>query len=302
MSSVKEFGDVFRQLKADVLISSHPWSAPSMEKKKGQLFIYDAHNCEYRLMRSLIKKHPLGDIVSLWAKRIEHAACKKSDIIIVCSKQEKNEFINLYRVKEKKIHIIPNGATVKPLFSAKEKESAKEKLALGPRKAIVFIGSYYEPNIQAVGFILDKLAADLKEYILLIGGSVKSAFENRAYPENVKFYGMLSEAELDNILKAADIAINPVLIGSGINIKMLDYMSYGLPVVTTECGARGIELCGKKPMIVAARQNFAENICRLVNDESLQAKMSEDARALISEQYSWKKISSKLEQLILQAL
>ncbi|MGA2775332.1 MAG: glycosyltransferase family 4 protein [Candidatus Omnitrophota bacterium] len=303
MSSVKEFGEAFKQLRADILISSHPWSAPSMEKKKGQLFIYDAHNCEYSLTKALIKRHSLCGVISLWVRNIESAACKKSDIILVCSKQEKNEFINLYGVKEKKIHIIPNGAIPRVINTSEDKAAAKERLGVKDRKTAVFIGSYYEPNIRAVRFIIDNLAFNLSEYDFLIGGaSLENVFSGINLPENIKFYGTLSEEKLDLIMKAADIAINPVLIGSGINIKMLDYMSYGLPIVTTECGARGINANGKIPMIISTLQNFADNIRNFGGDGALYAKMSEDARLLANEQYSWKTISSELEKLILGAL
>ena len=35
--------------------------------------------------------------------------------------------------------------------------------------------------------------------------------------------------------------INPMISGSGTNIKMFDFMAAGLPIITTDIGARGIE-------------------------------------------------------------
>ena len=40
------------------------------------------------------------------------------------------------------------------------------------------------------------------------------------------------------------MAINPMFGGSGTNIKMFDFMAAGLPTISTEIGARGIESPG----------------------------------------------------------
>jgi glycosyltransferase involved in cell wall biosynthesis len=112
--------------------------------------------------------------------------------------------------------------------------------------------------------------------------------------------GRVSDRELDVALKASDIAINPMFSGSGVNIKMLDYMSWGLPIVTTKCGARGIETSTWQPMIVSGVDKFAWEIKRLAADYALRKRMSEDSRSLVAECYDWKKISAKLQESIME--
>lgn len=79
-------------------------------------------------------------------------------------------------------------------------------------------------------------------------------------------------------------------------------MSYGIPTVTTERGARGIYTNSKSPMIMSSIAKFTDNIKRLNADHVLYSQISEDARSVIREQYDWKKISNRLQDIILEKI
>lgn len=298
MPAVKEFKRIFRNLKADILISSHPWAASCMKKNKKQLFIYDAHNCEYILMKSLTKDKFLGSLICLWTKNIERAACKKSDTILVCSEKEKEDFVRIYKVPADKIYIIPNGTKIKPLPTAEEKIEKKKKLGLFGKKIIFFVGAYYKPNIEAFTYIVNYLAPQLNDYIFLIVGTVRDAFKNVQLPKNIRTFGRVFDDELDEITAASDIAINPIFFGSGINIKVLDYLSAGLPTISTKIGARGIPFENFKNMIVCDENEFAINIKRLFNHTEVHERLKQNGRKLAIEHFDWAKISQNLENIL----
>jgi hypothetical protein len=48
-------------------------------------------------------------------------------------------------------------------------------------------------------------------------------------PDIAKFYGDVN------------LVISPVTMGTGINVKTVQAMAYGMPLLTTECGSKGIE-------------------------------------------------------------
>ena len=301
MHTDRNFRHILDVQKAHVLICSHPWSSLSMRKDNGQVFIYDAHNCEYLLMDQILERHFLKPFILKEVKKAEGDACKKSDLILVCSEEEKKSFIRIYNVNPEQIYIIPNGSYVNQLVSAGEKELSKRKLGLPlDKRVVIFIAALYKPNIDAARFILHEIAPELKEFTFLMVGNIADAFKAGDIPNNVKFLGRVSEAKLSQALKSSDIAVNPMFSGSGVNIKMLDYMSYGLPIVATECGARGIKTNGKRPMIVCSAAKFMDNITILSKDDILYRRMSEDAVALVAEQYDWKKISNTLQNIILK--
>jgi hypothetical protein len=54
-------------------------------------------------------------------------------------------------------------------------------------------------------------------------------------------------------MEAADIFINPVLTGSGIQTKNIDALSNGLPVVSTEFAAKGLPSYLQPAMLTVAK-------------------------------------------------
>jgi glycosyltransferase involved in cell wall biosynthesis len=298
-----QFRYILNSQSTDIVICSHPWSSLCIKKEDKQFFIYDAHNCEYLLIDQILGKHLLKRLVLSQVKKIERDACKKSDLILVCSNEEKEDFIDLYKVIPEKIIIVPNGARIIEEHQRKTKESCRQTLSISPKEVvIIFIGTYYKPNIDAARFIIEKIAPALSQFKFIIVGTSSEAFRKDQISSNILLLGRVSDQLLDWALSASDIAINPMFDGSGVNIKMLDYMSYGLPIVTTECGARGIETFGRQPMIVSSIENFVENIKILTNDSILYKQMSEDARILVVEHYDWEKISTKLQNILLERL
>lgn len=298
-----QFRYILNSQGANIVICSHPWSVLSLDKNNRQFFIYDAHNCEYLLMGQILKDHFLKSLVLRQVYKIEKEACKRSDLILACSENEKNDLIKSYKLSPDKIIIITNGTTVKARIGPREKQSCKEALKIQPNeKVVIFIGAYYKPNIDALKFIINKVIPLARDMKLIILGSVCDFLKDQPLPQNVVLLGMASEEQLDTALKASDIAINPMFSGSGINIKMLDYMSYGLPIVTTECGARGIQCDGKEPMIISSADNFAGNLKILSKNSQLSERLSEDGRSLSAKHYDWKIISHKLEGIILERM
>ena len=94
---------------------------------------------------------------------------------------------------------------------------------------------------------------------------------------------------LKNIL--AERGINP----SYQRLKILEYLSCGLPVVSTSIGAEGIDVKnGVNILIENDLEHFALHIINLLSDKAFALSIGEQARALASK-YDWKRIISELE-------
>ncbi len=72
----------------------------------------------------------------------------------------------------------------------------------------------------------------------------------------------------DEYYQNCDLFVNPIDDGSGINIKMLEAMGKGIPIVTSKFGLRGFNNAEDKIVSVFSdAQECAYIIARLLNDE-----------------------------------
>src|SRR5262249_14095684 len=154
------------------------------------------------------------------------------------------------------------------------------------------VGSGYVPNVEAFAFIVDRLAPANPEMTFLVVGGVSEDGEGPAVAgrggANVKILGLVSDPERDEAYAAADVAINPMFTGSGINIKMLDFLAAGLPTISTPVGARGILNPGEASFIVGEASEFSTWLRRLCEETELAARLAGNGRVLAETQYDWR--------------
>lgn len=289
---------------ADVVVYSHPWLHPltaDLLKRDRQLVIYDAHNCEGALRLSLLDDGGAGTQIAREVVRLEHRLCHAADLILACAPQDGQAFTRLYGVSPGKVRLVPNGAFTEgaPAGGDAERAKARARLGLDEKPLAVFLGSAYPPNREAARFILDDLAPRRPEMRFAVLGGVGSGLV-ASTPAPALVTGPLTEGEKQDWLTAADLAINPMFGGSGTNIKMLEFMAAGLPIVTTPVGARGIETT-EPAFVVAERAEFAEALAALSADQTARRRLARTAVDEVRRLYSWERLSPRLGGLMARA-
>lgn len=294
---------------SDIIISSHPYLFDLVKRvNEEQIIIYEAHNIEYNLKKQYLEKSKIETDLADQIKNIEKKACKGSDIILVTSEEERTESSSFYEISEGKIFIVPNGVDTQKISFVTEEEHEKQKALLDIKcPTILFVGSWHPPNLEAMEFIVNNLARRNKNWIFLIIGSIKDYYIAshhllKKLPKNVLAFGVVDEEEKYELYKVADIAINPMFSGSGTNLKMLDYMSMGIPIVSTQIGARGLELVNGDEELICNSELFEKNIKILLEDHKLREKIRKNAREKVEEHYDWKIIAEKASSYINSAL
>ena len=121
---------------------------------------------------------------------------------------------------------------------------------------------------------------------MIIGG-IRDYSQRLKIRKNVLFFGIVSEIEKYELYKLADIAINPMTSGSGTNLKILDYLSAGIPTITTPIGARGLDIESNVHAVICDLENFSENIMKVISNPHLQQLLRKRGRELVEKQYDW---------------
>lgn len=116
--------------------------------------------------------------------------------------------------------------------------------------------------------------------------------------KNVVLLGRVSDEEKQALYRVADVALNPMTSGSGTNIKMLDYMAAGLPVISTPVGARGLDLEDFKNALICEISGFPEKISRILEDRKLYTEIRSNGRKHVEDKFDWKKIAAEMGKVL----
>ena len=105
--------------------------------------------------------------------------------------------------------------------------------------------------------------------------------------------------DLRNYYQLSRIFVAPMQIGIGMQNKILEAMSMGLPVITTTLANNAIgAIHGKEIWIANTPEKVAEAISYLLNNTELAINIGHNARKLMVEQFSWDKQNAKLIRLM----
>jgi glycosyltransferase involved in cell wall biosynthesis len=203
--------------------------------------VYSAHNVEHDQHRAEALNAPL---LRPWAARVtalERRAVRASDLVITCTANDASRLTDLYG-EGAAYAVMPNGFDDALLGGepAELRERARRSLGIPPdATAMLFVGGRARHNQQAVEFLE-------REVVPRLGGCgrllvVGACADDLAPPSHSAVLRLGYVDDLRPLLAAADVAVNPVLYGSGSNLKMAEYLAAGLPIVSTPIGIRGFE-------------------------------------------------------------
>lgn len=294
LEQVKKFIDI-----CDVIILEHPFLANLVKSFNTKIpIIYHAHNVELIQKSSILKPNMLKDI-----ERIEMLACTMSEQIWVASESEGKTFTYTYHINKNKIKLLPHGVDLNntKFIDRKLHDYVKSQtMEFRDKTIFVFTGSWHPPNLEALQFIISELAPIDKNYLFFVIGGVKDyyyyEFKNSIIPQNIILLGRVTEDEKNKIYELADFAINPMFSGAGTNLKMLEYMACGMPIISTDFGARGIEV--STDTLVCKKEDFKNYAKNILSLDYKNSKSIQENYELVSKKYDYEIISQKCLQFL----
>lgn len=254
--------------------------------------IYNSHNFESTLVRSIWSGKHANKYIS-YITNLERILARKANLIFATCEAERQKFINLFQIPKKKVRLAPNGITGKWL---KRKGNTQKEI-----KKAFFIGSNHPPNFEAVHFITHELAEQCPEVQFIIAGKCGIPFSH-IQKGNIEWVDQVDEGLKLELFSTADIAINPMFSGAGTNIKTLEYLSAGLPLISTRVGARGLGLMDQIHYIQAEKYDFASKLKVLANDEIEVDKITQEGQRYVNRYFLWRNIAKKARDEIMRVV
>lgn len=269
---------------------------------KNAAIIFDAYNVESLLSKQRMIKNTNQDTAQAYENmlRVEKNLFKIVDGIFCCSQLDLDTFAELNDNKIGTGYVLPNGVDTK--FFSHSVNTSEHEL-----KNVLFCGSLdYEPNKTGLLWFYKNvwplLNARIPGLILyIVGRGAREPYKELINDSTVKFIG-----EVEDVApwyKKCNVAIAPLLQGSGTRLKILEAMSLGNPIVSTAIGAEGIECVSGRDILIANEPgDFADKIISLVSDPDKSTSISNNARKLVEEKYSWDVIGPSLTDFLEKSL
>jgi len=219
------------------------------------------------------------------------------DLILTVSKQEKSSLAS-YGIAESKIEVIPNGVDTNFFTNLSKKPSILDQFGLRGYRTVIFVGNNeYFPNREAIQ-LLSSVIAPL---VLKEVGDTKFLIVGKT-PESLKLPNLIFTGIVKSVpdfLAVSDVAVAPLYHGTGTRLKIIEYFSCALPVVSTWLGAEGIGVeNGTNILIEDDPKQFAARIAELLRDKDLALRLGTAARQLAEEKYDWRAITDKLNTVL----
>ena len=160
------------------------------------------------------------------------------------------------------------------------------------------IGSMnWMPNVEGIRWFIDDcleaVTAKVPDFVFHLAGRNMPDWLKNNDNKHLDVIGEVADAK--EFVANHDVAIVPLLSGSGIRIKIIESMALGKTVITTMVGAEGILYDEAVNIIIAENKaQMVEAIRRIDENPALAVEIGKAARRLVEEVYDNRKITERL--------
>jgi glycosyltransferase involved in cell wall biosynthesis len=293
--NIEEYLDTIQTIsdKSDIIITEHVYTYRLLKKiGLGKQLWYRAQNVEYDYKKHTWDQYRLPENIYNEVFELEKECCNACDLILTISEKDAARFQELYDVPLKKILNISAGYDTEGLSFVLPSE--RKQINPANVHSALYISSSASMAVDAAKKLIH-IAPECPKVNFFIVGSVGSKLDNNNLPANVMITGLVSESEKIQLLETCDFALNPIVGGSGLNVKMLEYFACGLPVISTIFGARGISCKNNTHCIITEVSLLKESILQFIEyDINKKDKIAKNAFDLFQETYTWRNCAKKL--------
>jgi polysaccharide biosynthesis protein PslH len=282
----------------DLIVLESIFTLPYLDllRKKGVAkIILRTHNVEHLIWSKLAEsqKNPFKRFVFNWmSKKLKKYEIKMLPKVdgIACISQEDVTYFQKLGIEVPMNHV--------PVSFSFEKCIQKDY----NNNDFFFIGAMnWKPNLEAVEVLLQTIIPRLLDkdpnIKFHIAGSYMPDWMMDLSSESIIIHGRAENVK--DFMTEHGIMLAPMLSGSGVRIKILEAMAYGIPVISTSKGLMGITYQQEKNAICEDNwDGFIQQAIKLRLSQEDRKKIGKSAAEFVQEEYNEIKTTQKLRELI----
>ncbi len=149
----------------------------------------------------------------------------------------------------------------------------------------------YYPNRDGLEWFLkeifDSVLRVVPDTLLYVTGNSGASKANFTVHDNVVLTGHVPADELERLYLKAKVFISPLRFGSGIKFKVIEAMSYGVPVIGSSISFEGMDVTNYQDCIVSNHDaDFAQRTIEVLRDSRRGSALGENGYEFFRKNYS----------------
>ena len=242
--------------------------------------ILRAHNIEYEIWDRTAKssvglKRFYLTILANRIRRFELSLINRYDALVPITDRDAAHFAKFGNTRP--CHVLPTGMELH-----EERQESKPVASV----TVAHLGALdWLPNENGIKWFISQVWPIIRRHrpgieFHLAGRNAPEKFEAHISAPGVVYHGEVADAK--DFISKHDIFIVPLFSGSGMRIKLLDYMAAGKSIVTTTIGAEGIPIVGGHEAFIADQpEEFANHVITLAQSPGLRQTIGQNAREFV---------------------
>ncbi len=226
----------------------------------------------------------------------ERQVARAFDVSLVVSDVEKELFMKC--IPDVEPTVVPNGVDVDHFSSSGDENRDPHTL--------IFSGVMnYEPNVEGIQWFVRDCwepirAAHPDARLLIVGSHPTREIRELAEHPGIEVTGRVPETP--PYFDRAAVALAPLRLARGVQNKVLEAMSMGLPIVASPQASQGLGDVPHDTLLRAeGRDATVAAVCRLLDDPSEARMIGERAAAFVRSRYRWEQMLARFDAAIDEA-
>lgn len=268
------------EFQPDVMIANHTYLGKiftGLVETQRVLKVILTHHIEYQRTKDF-DNAGLQSHDSVWERENEVNQLKYADVLLAIQRDDANVLKKM--VPQCEVFCTP--------MSAKYDAHHAEEQVPG---RCLFIASAIEHNVYGLHWFLGQVwpivLRTVPQSSLHVCGSVCSKIQGTY--SNVRLLGRMDN--LEHEYAAAEVCLIPLVVGSGLKIKLVEALSHGRACVSTSVGIQGIqEITNKAALVANTPEEFAKAVITILSNPEKRKAMEELAEKYVTEHLSPEKV------------
>ena len=208
---------------------------------------------------------------------------------IIISEQDLNS-LSISNIDD--VKVIPNGVDTDyflPTFKEKKYD-------------IIFFGNMsYPPNVSAALYlckdILPELLKTFPHLKVVIAGADPSREVQSLANKNIEITGWVDD--MRTVIAQSKIALAPMLIGTGLQNKLLQAMAMQIPCITSTLANNALgAVHGESILVGRTTEDYVKHVTSLLNDQALSDKIAFNGEHFVKANFNWEAYARKVHELM----